>query len=70
MIGTKKLSTIREEIRDALSADGQDPIKRLDQMIAASKRKGKRTDLTEGLKRFLQGPPKRKPRRKSTTAKK
>lgn len=70
MIGTKKLSTIRKEIRDALAADGQDPIKRLDQMIKAAKRKGRRTDLTDGLKRFLQGPRKRKRRGKATNTKK
>jgi hypothetical protein len=70
MIGTKKLSEIREGIRKALAADGQDPIKRLDKMIAENKRRGENTEMTEGLKRFLQGPPKRKRRRKTATGKK
>ena len=54
MIGTKKLSEIRIEILRSL---GKDPIGRLDRMIAKDKREGRRTDLTEGLKRFLQRGP-------------
>jgi hypothetical protein len=54
MIGTKKLSEIRIDILRSL---GKDPIGRLDRMIAKDKREGRRTDLTEGLKRFLQRGP-------------
>ncbi len=39
MIGTKKLSTIREEIEQALASAGEDPIQRLERQIASAKRK-------------------------------
>ena len=42
MIGTKKLSTIRREIEDALASAEGDPIKRLERQIASAKRKGDR----------------------------
>ncbi len=64
MIGTKKLSTIRREIEEALSADGGDPIQHLEQQIASAKRKGDRTEVMEGLKRFLESPRKGKHRNK------
>jgi hypothetical protein len=70
MIGTKKLSTIREEIRTALASGGQDPIQRLDRMIAVAKREGDRTELVEGLKRLLESPPKRKTRKRGVSVKK
>lgn len=60
MIGTKKLSTIREEIEQALASTGEDPIKRLERRIALAKRKGDSTEVIEGLKRFLESPGKRK----------
>ena len=63
MIGTKKLSTIRKEIQKAL---GTDPIGELDRQIAAAKRHGEGTEIMEGLKRFLQLPP--KPRRRKGRA--
>jgi hypothetical protein len=63
MIGTKKLSTIRKQIESALSSHDADPIQRLDRQIASAKRKGDRTEVMEGLKRFLQSPPKRKGRK-------
>ncbi len=70
MIGTKKLSTIREEIRKALAANGTDPIQRLERQIAAAKRKGDRTEVMQGLKQFLQAPPKRPRRKRRAGAKK
>ena len=63
MIGTKKLSTIREEIEKALTSAGEDPIQRLERQIASAKRKGDRTAVLEGLKRFLESP--RKPKRRT-----
>jgi hypothetical protein len=60
MIGTKKLSTIRREIEEALTPTGGDPIQRLEQQIASAKRKGDRTEVMEGLKQFLESPRKRK----------
>jgi hypothetical protein len=62
MIGTRKLSTIRKEIEQALASGGGDPIRRLERQIASAKRKGDRTDVMEGLKRFLESPRKRKHR--------
>jgi hypothetical protein len=56
MIGSKKLSTIRKEIEQALASSGADPIQRLEQKIASAKRKGDRTEVLEGLKRFLESP--------------
>ncbi len=67
MIGTKKLSEIRAEILKSL---GEDPIARLDRIIAKSKRKGERTDLTEGLKLFLERAHKEKRRKPKASAKK
>jgi hypothetical protein len=59
MIGTKQLSTIRNEIEKALASPGEDPIQRLERQIASAKRKGDRTEVLEGLKRFLESPRKR-----------
>jgi hypothetical protein len=56
MIGTKKLGTIRREIAEALAPAGGDPIQRLERQIASAKRKGDRTEVLEGLKRFLESP--------------
>jgi hypothetical protein len=51
---TKKLGTIRREIEEALAPTGGDRIQRLERQIASAKRKGDRTEVLEGLKRFLQ----------------
>jgi len=70
MIGTKKLSTIREEIEKALASTGDDPIRRLERLIASAKRKGDSTGVMEDLKRFLELPRKRKGDKQSLGAKK
>jgi hypothetical protein len=67
MIGTKKLSDIRKEILNSL---GNDPIARLEKIIAKAKRAGERTELTEGLKRFLERAPKPTTRKRGAPAKK
>ena len=69
MIGTKKLSTIRKQIEKALATTGADPIQRLERQIASAKRKGDRTEVLEGLKRFLESPRKRKHRKRGAGAK-
>jgi hypothetical protein len=69
MIGTKKLITIRGEIEKALASAGEDPIQRLEQRIASAKRKGDRTEVLEGLKRFLESPRKRNRRKHRVGAK-
>jgi len=60
MIGSKKLSTIREEIEEALASAGNDPIQRLESLMASARRKGESIDVMEDLKRFLSSPRKRK----------
>ena len=70
MIGTKKLSTIRSELEKALASAGADPIQRLERQIASATRKGDRTEVMEGLKRFLESPRKRKRRKHRVGAKK
>ena len=70
MIGTKKLSTIRHEIEQALAATGEDPIQCLERQIASAKRKGDRTEVMEGLKRFLESPRMRKHRKHRVGVKK
>ena len=69
MIGKRKLSTIRKQIETALASTGADPIQRLERQIASAKRKGDRTEVMEGLKRFLESPRKRKPRKPGAGAK-
>jgi hypothetical protein len=59
MIGTKKLSTIRKQIEKALASTSVDPIQQLERQIASAKRKGDRTEVMEGIKRFLESPRKR-----------
>ena len=70
MIGTKKLSTIQKEIEMALASSGEDPIQRLERQIASAKNQGDRTEVLEGLKRFLESPRKRKRRKPRIPAKK
>jgi hypothetical protein len=70
VIGTKKLSTIRKEIEEALASGGEDPIQRLDRLIVSAKRKGDTTEVLEGLKRFLESPRRWKQRKRRAGAKK
>lgn len=69
MIGSKKLSTIRKQIEKALASTCPDPIQGLERQIAAAKRKGDRTEVLEGLKQFLESPPKAKHRKRGAGAK-
>ena len=51
MMGNKKLLTIREELRAALSKTAEDPIAWLEQRIATAKRRGTgTTKVLESLK--------------------
>jgi hypothetical protein len=68
MIGTKKLSTIRKQIEKALASSGADPIQSLERQIASAKRKGDRTEVIEGLKRFLESPRKQQHRKRGAGA--
>ena len=69
MIGTKKLSAIRKQIEKALASPGADPIQRLERQIASARRKGDRTEVLEGLKRFLEMFRKRKRGKRGVGAK-
>ena len=69
MIGKKKLRTIREEIEKPLASTGEDPIQRLERLIAYAKSKGDSTDVMEDLKRFLESPGKRRLRKPRLGAK-
>jgi hypothetical protein len=69
MIGPKKLSTIRKEIEKALRSTGDDPIQRLERLIASARRKGESTEVMADLKRFLESPRKRKHRDQHVGAK-
>jgi hypothetical protein len=68
MIGTKKLSTIPEEIEKALASNGGDAIQRLECLIASAKCKGDRAEVMEDLMRFLESPRKRNHRRQRVGA--
>jgi hypothetical protein len=70
MIGAKKLVTIRREIEEAWAPAGGDPIQRLERQIASAKGKGDRTQVLEGLKRFLESPQKRRRRKHRAGARK
>lgn len=70
MIGTTKLITIRKEIEKALASTGEDPIQHLERLIASAKHKGDRTEVEEGLKRFLEAPVRRKRRKQPAGTKK
>ena len=68
MIGSKKLSAIRQQLEKAFASPGEDPIQRLERQIASAKRKGDRTEVLEGLKRFLESPRKGKRRKRGAEA--
>lgn len=60
MIGPKKLRAIRQDLRRALAATGQDPIRWLDERLAASSPNGiaasGRNEVLQSLRRFLRAP--------------
>ena len=66
MMGPKKLSTIRKELRQSLRKNGKDPIQWLDERIRALERAGNSTagaaEVLHALRRVLQSPTKTKRR--------
>jgi hypothetical protein len=64
MIGPKKLSTIREEVARGLSADGGDPLKWLEQQMAACKGRwpvnSDESEIMQSLRRLLEAIGKRR----------
>jgi hypothetical protein len=55
MMGNKKLATIRQDLKDALAKEGQEPIRWLEERIAAGRREGSGTEVLESVKRVLEG---------------
>ena len=74
MIGPKKLSTIRQELRRELAATGEDPIRWLEERLAALHRQGTvvsgESDLLHSLQRFVEAARRGKRRKQQTGAKK
>jgi hypothetical protein len=58
MIGPKKLTTIRQGLRSALSAAGGDPIRWLEERMAAAERPGAavsgESEVLSSLRRFVE----------------
>jgi hypothetical protein len=71
MMGPKTLREIREELRRAFGANGDDPIQRLEQLIAETKREGEGgEEVLESLRRVLEGTGREKRRSRRGGAKK
>jgi hypothetical protein len=60
MIGPKKLSTIRQQLQQALTPVGGDPLGWLEERMAAPEHPGSATDgeseVLQSLRRFLEAP--------------
>ncbi len=69
MMGNKKLATIRQELKDALAKEGQDPIRWLEERIAAGRRRGSGTEVLESVKRVLEAGTNTKPARRRVKVK-
>jgi hypothetical protein len=71
MIGPKKLQTIREELKRALSAGGEDPIEWLEKRIAQAEREEPgSSEVLSSLKELLRSPRKKTRPQKRSAAKK
>ena len=71
MIGPKKLSTIRDELKRKLSAGGKDPIRWLETRIAeAERQKPGSSEVLRSLKQLLEGPLNKTRRKKRSAARK
>jgi hypothetical protein len=68
MMGNKKLSTVRQELKSAIQATGQDPIEWLEQRTAEAKQQGDGTQVLESLRRVLTDGAKRKSRKRRMSA--
>ena len=73
MMGPKKLGTIRQDLRRALAATGQDPIRWLDSRMAAPKQSGivasGQDEVLRSLRRLLRTSRASGPVRKPVVAK-
>jgi len=73
MIGPKKLSTIRQELRQALADAGEDPIRWLEARVSVRRREkaadAGRSEILDSLQRFLEAAPCEKRRKRRIGAK-
>jgi hypothetical protein len=53
MIGNKKLSTIRQELKTAMKQEGKDPIRWLEDAIARGEANQANTDVLEAIQSVL-----------------
>ena len=60
---------LRQELRAALAKEGQDPIRWLEERIAAGWRQGSGTEVLESLKRVLERCTTTKPRKRRAKVK-
>ncbi len=74
MIGRKKLGAIREELQRTLTTIGDDPLRWLEERIAASQRQGGATsqgsEVLHSLRRVLETVDRKKTRKQSVGSKK
>jgi hypothetical protein len=74
MIGPKKLDAIRQELKRALTATGDDPIRWLEERMTAPERQGSaaspESEILHSLRRILEAPAKEKRRKKRIGTKK
>ena len=64
MMGNKKLSESRRELRDAIGATGEDPVEWLERRTAESKQRGEGTEILDSLRRVLAAGAKQKRRKR------
>jgi hypothetical protein len=65
MMGNKKLSTIRDELRQAIAATGDDPIDWLEKRISAAKLQGGDSSVLLALKHVLERDTQKKPSKRA-----
>jgi hypothetical protein len=72
VIGPKKLETIRQELRQAFAATGDDPIRWLEEQMSAPRRPGaaESSEVLQSLRRFLEGTGRKKGRKPRARTKK
>ena len=74
MIGSKKLSTIRQELQRALTATGDNPIRWLEERMTAPERQGPaafgNSEILRSLRRILEATRKKKRRKQRAGNKK
>ena len=74
MIGPKKLSQIRQDLQRALAATGDDPLRWLEERMAAPERQGVaspgESEVLHSLRRLLEAPRRSRRQRKRVGTKK